>query len=314
LAKLAFFSPASIVSTICLRSATGSPVSVWTCFRTFRASLRLRNHSLDAFLAQVDLPAGLGDVLVVLRKLCLQVLALVFAGAFFAELPAEGVVAPVDLGDPVDELDDPFAVNILLDKAVLVLDVVHDTLHTQIARFQLLAHPDKVLHRREHAEDGIGDLPLAFLDFFGDLHFLVAVQERHEAHLAQVHLDRVAGPCPAGKDREQLFFPFFLGFGDFFDGFLQDDLLTLVCIDDVDVLLPEEHDDLVDLVRRDDVRREHLVDVVVGQEPLFLPERDEFFHLVGLDILGEEGFSAAPVILYILFAHGVIVPFHLEAG
>ena len=55
--------------------------------------------------------------------------------------------------------------------------IVHDALHTQIARFQLLSHPDEVLDRGEHAEDGIGDLPLAFLDLLGDLHFLVAVQE-----------------------------------------------------------------------------------------------------------------------------------------
>jgi len=140
-------------------------------------------------------------------------------------------------------------VDLLLDEPVLVLDVVHNALDAQVALLELPAHPDDVLHRGQHAEDGIGDLPLAFLDLLGDLHLLVTAQQRHEAHLPEVHLHRVARPGDAGQQGQQLVLLFLLGLGRLIDRFLENDLLSLVGVDDVDVLLPEEHDDLVDLVR-----------------------------------------------------------------
>jgi hypothetical protein len=41
-------------------------------------------------------------------------------------------------------------------------------------------------------------------------------------------------------------------------------------VDQLDVLLPEHDDDVVDLVAVDDLRRQHVVDLVIGQEPLLL--------------------------------------------
>jgi len=272
------------------------------------------DHPLDALLAQVDLPAGLHDVPVVLGDPGFQVLSFRFPETLFPELASEGVVAPVDLRDPVDELDHALAVDLLLDEAVVVLDVVHDALDAQLPLLELPAHPDDVLHRGQHAEDGVGDLPLAFLDLLGDLHLLVAVQEGNEAHFAEVHLHRVPRAGGAGQQGQQLVFLFLLGLGGFIDRFLEDDLLPLVRVDDVDVLLPEEHDDLVDLVRRHDVRGQHLVDIVVGQEPLFLAQRDELLDLVGLDLLGQKGLLPFLLIAHVLFAHGVIVPFRPEGG
>jgi len=211
--------------------------------------LEPRGHPLDPLLAQVDLPAGLHDIPVVPHDPGFQVPAVVLAEAFLPQLPAKGFVAAVDLGDLVNEFDHAFTVDLLLDEPVLVLDVVHNALDAQVALLELPAHPDDVLHRGQHAEDGIGDLPLAFLDLLGDLHLLVTAQQRHEAHLPEVHLHRVARPGDAGQQGQQLVLLFLLGLGRLIDRFLENDLLSLVGVDDVDVLLPEEHDDLVDLVR-----------------------------------------------------------------
>ena len=59
---------------------------------------------------------------------------------------------------------------------------------------QLLAHLDDFLRHLRRARDRLDHRQLALLDALRDCDFAFAREERHGAHLAQVHADRVTGP------------------------------------------------------------------------------------------------------------------------
>ena len=119
------------------------------------------------------------------------------------------------------------------------------------------------------------DQPLALLDPLGDLHLALAVEQRHGAHLAQVHAHRVVGLLVDGEaevgglvvllvevagPRLQLVAV----------------LVALGPVDDVDAEVGEADVDLVELVgEADHLLRQHLVDLVVEQVALVLAQLDE---------------------------------------
>ena len=62
-----------------------------------------------------------------------------------------------------------------------------------LVQAQQLAQHHRVLAQR------LVDQPLALLDALGDLDLALAVEQRHGAHLAQVHADRVVGLLVGGE-------------------------------------------------------------------------------------------------------------------
>src|SRR5262245_53144942 len=112
-------------------------------------------HALELFVELLDVEARLADGVDLLEELLRALLDLVFGDLFVVE---------------DDELADG-----------------------ALAGAQLIAHADDRLGDRGHARDRLDDRQLAALDAPRDLDFAFAREERHGAHLAHVHADRIVG-------------------------------------------------------------------------------------------------------------------------
>src|SRR5690606_34048336 len=135
------------------------------------------------------------------------------------------------------------------------------------------------------AEDRAQNLALGLLDPLGDLHLSLAGQQGDGAHLPQVHANGVAAPDIGGVLVVLLFLLPALLVGIGIDqgglGIAQKSLAGhLGGVDDGDVVIAEHRHEVVELVRRDHVGREAVVDVVVGQEALLTSEFEQ-----GLELL-----------------------------
>ena len=126
------------------------------------------------------------------------------------------------------------------------------------------------------ARDRLDDGELAALDALGDLDFAFAREQRDRAHLAQVHADGVVGLVErAGRQVElELLGPFAGAVEQLVFAVL------LLGVDDLDAGAAERAEQVVELVRRGDVGRQQLVDLVVEQVALFLADGDELLYFV----------------------------------
>ena len=108
------------------------------------------------------------------------------------------------------------------------------------------------LEIERRARDRFDDRQLAALDAARDLDFALAREQRHRAHLAQVHADRVVGLVERAR-REvelELLGPFRRAV-DRLDVVAQ---VFLVGVDDLDARAAERVEQIVELVGRRDVR------------------------------------------------------------
>ena len=107
------------------------------------------------------------------------------------------------------------------------------------------------------------DLVFGVLDALGNFDFLLARQQRHLAHLLEVHADRVVQDVQPGLVllflRLRLLDPVHLGL-----------------VNDLDFEIAELDVDLVQVLRGDDSFREGVVDIAVGQVTLLLGQADQF--------------------------------------
>ena len=110
---------------------------------------------------------------------------------------------------------------------------------------------------------------LGVLDALGNLDFLFAREQRDLAHLLEIHADRIVEDI-----RRPSFLPLprLLGLLDAIDFGL---------VDDLDLEIAELDVDLIEIVGSDDVIRQSIVDIVVGEVALFLGEADEFLDFFG---------------------------------
>ena len=107
------------------------------------------------------------------------------------ELLLELLGAAARLADGVDlllHLPAPLFDPLVGDLLVVEDDELADR---ALARVQLVAELDDALGDERRARDRLDDGQLAALDAPGDLDFALAREERHGAHLAQVHADRI---------------------------------------------------------------------------------------------------------------------------
>src|SRR6185436_15973514 len=157
---------------------------------------------------------------------------------------------------------------------------------------ELVALAEQPVDHRERR----GDLPreVGFL-FLGEL-LLVALgqgdltlarEERDPAHLAQVEADGILGaPDRSGREIDRL--------GRAVVVVVVGLRLSLALADlggepaglrrghHLDVHRAEHHHDVVELVERDEVRREGVIDFVISEEALLLPHRDQSVELLQL--------------------------------
>ena len=161
--------------------------------------------------------------------------------------------------------------------AELLLVDVHHVLDGDLAAAELVAQLAEALEGEVGGEDGPGDLLLALFDALGQGDLALAGEEGDAAHLAQVEPHRVFGP-PHGAGGEvdgvQRAVVVVLHRGGSLDD-LGGHATGLGGVDNLDVHGSEHHHDVVELIQRHDVRREGVVDLVVGQEAFLLPDRDQ---------------------------------------
>ncbi len=180
---------------------------------------------------------------------------------------ADGLDLPLDLLRP------------LLDALVGDFLVVEDDelANRPIAAAQLIAEQDHLLRDQRRAGNRLDDGELAPLDAPRDLDLALAREQRHGAHLAQVHPDRIVGLVQ--RARRQVELDLFGPLGGPIDRLLVPQVL-LVRVDDLDAGAAERVEQIVELVRRRDLGRQQLVDFVVQQVTLFLADVNQLPYFV----------------------------------
>src|SRR6202171_4126285 len=219
---------------------------------------------------------------------------------------------PADL---VDELDHLIGAPLLVERlVVLVGRVANDLAHAHLALLQPLADLDDLLDGDGRMQDRLEDFLLAVLDALGDLDLALAGEQRDRAHLAQVHAHRIVGLgvgvllLLALGARGAVGLLLGLGLGGLRLGRLGLGQLDLVgLVDDGDVVVAEHGHHVVDLIARDDVARQRVVHLVVGEEALVAAQREQVLHFLAVgrlaallggrqivvvlvDVLGDRGF------------------------
>ena len=192
----------------------------------------------------------------------------------FALLPVA-----VRLGDRVDLLQ--HLAGALFDALVGDLFVVedHQLADGALAGAQLLAHVDDRARDGRRARDRLDDGQLAALDALGDLDLALAREQRHGAHLAQVHADGVVGLVERARREIELR----LVAGAAAVGALAEELvlaILLLRVDDFDAGVAEGAEQVVQLLGRGDVSGQQLVDFLVEQVALLLAHGDELPYFV----------------------------------
>jgi hypothetical protein len=121
---------------------------------------------------------------------------------------------------------------------------------------------------------------LAALDSPRDLDFALAREERDGAHLAQVHPHRVVRLVE--RPGREIELQFLGALPRPVDGLGIVAQVFLVRIDDLDTGAAKGIEQVVELVRRRDFRRQELVDLVVQEVTLFLADVNELTYFVVL--------------------------------
>ena len=150
----------------------------------------------------------------------------------------------------------------------LFVDEGHELADASLVRLEGVPHLHDGARRRRRTRDGLDHGELPALDPFRDLDFTLAREERHGAHLTEVHPDGVVRLVegtrrqielellrPFTRPVEQLVFP-----------------VRFFGVDDLDAGASERAEQVVQFVRRRDVSGQQLVDLVVEQIALFLAD------------------------------------------
>ena len=235
------------------------------------------DHGIKQFVAQLQRLKVGQDLLPALAYLWSGLLLILEGGEILNIL-----VIPVD---PLQQLQDllPFAAGGILRHPAVDIGL-HQFLHGQFMLFELLGKAHELLHVDRGRKRQAQDLPLAFLYLLGYLDLLLPVQQGDPPDLMQVHPHRIVEAQPDGHFRRLLLFA--LG--------LLPRLLDLVPllfgIDHLHAGLGQHHDEILQLLRRDDILGQHFVQLLVGDKPLGLAETDYLLDLL-LDVAVLHGLS-----------------------
>ncbi len=243
------------------------------------------DDAVDEGLLQLDVAQAGDDLLLVGEDLLLEVADLLVAGReAVVELLVELALLLENGLDLVEQQDDARALVHFVLARIVLLDGLDHVLELDAVLAQLLADVDQLLDGNGHFHQGVEHVLLAELDLLGDHDFPVPVQQRHGAHLAQVHAHRIRAPggvvggvLVLGDVDGLLFAPAFLAFGGDAGGNL---LAFLLGIDDDDFQLLEDADDFLELLRRAHLDRQGLVDFLEGEVAAALALGNERLNLL----------------------------------
>jgi len=161
-----------------------------------------------------------------------------------------------------------------------LLGVIHHVLDRDELATQLVAEDADLLDGERRGERGAGGLVLAFLDALGQRDLALARQEGDLPHLAQVEPHRVLRA--AHRPRRQVDAPvggvILVSLGRRLDLGRETDALGRV--HQFDVHGAEHQHDVVELIQRDHVGGQGVIDLVVGEEALLLPLRNQLVQLL----------------------------------
>ena len=132
---------------------------------------------------------------------------------------------------------------------------------------QLFRQRNVLFGGETEAVDDALDLVFGRFDALGNLHLLLARQQRHLAHLLEIHADRIV------QDVEPPFLVLLVRFGLF-------DAVHLRLVNNLDLQIAQLDVDLVQFLRPDEGLGQRLVDIVVGQVALLLGQADQFLDLL----------------------------------
>src|SRR5687767_3163793 len=175
------------------------------------------------------------------------------------------------------------AVDLLEELLRALLDLVfgdflvvedHQLANGALAGAQLIAHADHRLGNRRHARDRLDHRQLAALDAACNLDFAFAREQRHGAHLAQVHADGIVGLVERARREIELGA---FAFGSFMalDTFTLE-LVALFRIDEIDAGAGEHGEELFEVLGvRGEVRGQQIVHFVVKEIALLLADDDQ---------------------------------------
>src|SRR5262245_18837322 len=197
----------------------------------------------------------------------------------FGELLFEFLVRGARLADGVDlllHLARPLG-DALVGNLLVVED--HQLQDGALAGVQLIAELDHFLGDERRARDRLYYRQLPALDPPRDLDLALARQERHRAHLAQVHADRIVGLVE--RARREIELELLGAFARPVDRLVVPEVF-LVRVDDLDAGAAERVEEVVELVRGGDLRRQQLVDFVVEQVALLFADVDQLSNFVVL--------------------------------
>ena len=180
------------------------------------------------------------------------------------------------LADRVDLLQ--HFLGALVDALVGDLVVLEDDKLADGARagFQLIAHRDDHLRDSRRPRDRLDDRELAAFDAAGNLDFAFAREERHGAHLAEVHADGIVGLVE--RARRQVELHLLAALGRPIELLLLE--VGLLRVDDFDARAAKRIEKVIELVGRGDLGRQQFVDLVVQQVALFLPDGNQLPYFV----------------------------------
>ncbi len=184
------------------------------------------------------------------------------------------------------DLRDEFAESAQVRVAAVHLFLQNDAVESFARRFgqQFFRQRDVFLAGETEAVNDFADFGFGGLDAFGNLHFLLARQQRHLPHLLEIHPHRIIENVESRR-------VVFLGFRGF-------DAVHFRLIHDLNIKAAQLGENLVQFFRREFTFRQHVVDVVVGQTSLFLRKPDEFldcfrqiFAAILQNAVGRHGFG-----------------------
>ncbi len=171
-------------------------------------------------------------------------------------------------------------------------EAIHHVVDLQLVAGDLVRQRDDFRNRGRARRDGLHHVLQALLDALGDLDLAFARKQRHRAHFTHVHADRVGGAAEVGVDGRQR------GRGGGFDFVFAGRGHGLVrqqhhfgfggALVDGDAHVVEGRDDAFDRFRIDDVFRQVVVDLGMGQVAALLAHIDQVLQL--LAALFEFGF------------------------
>ena len=137
------------------------------------------------------------------------------------------------------------------------------------SRDQFLRERDVLLAGKTEAVNDLLEFSFRFLDALGDFDFLLARQQGHLAHLLQIHPHGIIENIQAAF--VLLLFLLRLGLLD---------AIHFGLVHDLDLEIAELDVNLVQVVGRNDVVRQRIVDVAVSEVTLLLREAQQFFDLL----------------------------------